>query len=307
MSSKPRRSRKQKRSQHVDEQFVSNEDNNDDVSANLDQLIVRSNEPSYNNKFMEIGNQDINNKETFVSSPMKSAPVQPSGSLLRNCAMAITGQTSIEPIKSIPNPKEHFEKKPEPEPLQEPIEESPQQYQQPMPPQTVNNVEIAQTENIKVCDQVQVPTQLRYDGYTDHSIPTDDKIVVINPNVTHRRHFNKKLFRISYIIVIILLVICFGIMFFIHKVKKHQKKLEMEKLINKIDTVKPNEIPETEEPTMEPVMEGGDFSNPSDYGFDETTFVDQMETEEPHTTPQPNQARMRDSRGRFVKAVDSVL
>ena len=94
MSGKHHKS-KRRRTQQTTEEFVSSNVNEDDSIANLNQLIVKNNETSYDPKYMDMGGKRQSNTLMNNSSAVEQ------GNLFRNCAMAIANQTSINPATPI--------------------------------------------------------------------------------------------------------------------------------------------------------------------------------------------------------------
>ena len=89
MSSKQRKQKKQHKSKQGND--------NDDYESNLDSLIVRGCKTSYDPRCFDISEQS--------NKPVLSAHDDGQGSLFRNCAMAINGETFIAPPTQISKPR----------------------------------------------------------------------------------------------------------------------------------------------------------------------------------------------------------
>lgn len=385
MSSKPHRQRKQKRSHSKTEQFENDEENGDDVSAELDRLIVRNNDTSYSPRAINIsGKTRSEQRETFANGRQESQQ----GNLFRNCALAINGQESVEPVKVILHPNEQFQPTQQETERNNPFEEQTnnqqnhQQFSQQSirefsqqesftPRETYNN--IPQNVNTNQQTEQRTPEQQesdndRYNDFVNMNIMNGDIIngdvmnefnnnapgvVYMTPNQTRKRPFNKKAFRIIYIIIIILLVLSFAALIFINKIIKHKEKLQKE---NKLSDNTPRtqtggqpieytpQSPHANEHINEqmneyendniidtsfiPAVSGG-YHDENDFEFNDEMIEDNYE-QQPQTAPstiqstppqatpstvpssfsqqqQIPQGRPRDNKGRFMKAVDSVL
>lgn len=269
--------RRHKKSRRVKNKDDDNNNNNsfddfDDetTDANLNQLIVKNNEPVFETPFMNMDNNavirsnDIGNGKILPTNRNYNNNIIITGknnndsdsSVFRNCAVAIAKQNRENPTEPLLKPlkKETFITPTDKE-SQHIIEndiittkQSQQQAQQ----------QAQQQSQKQQPQQVLETYNMKYDGITDYNNMTqtqygymiNDDIEMLEPLVYNNRRFNKKAFRIVYIIVIIVILLSLGCYWLINKINKHKKEIEEKKrenITNKEETKEEQLINDNEE------------------------------------------------------------
>ena len=348
MSGKHRKTKHRRTQEQTTEGFEPNEPmDDDDPMANLNQLIVRHNDTSYDPRYMDMGGKrQSNSTSTHVEQ----------GSLFRNCAMAIAANqsqeamaakketfTNVDCVPPVPSRQNKHISQDDlsNEMICHPKIENPMErpaynaegFEETVPvPQHPKQTPCNQPRNEQPMPQMnneQQPNNMKYEmdynatqnipmniipGYTNGNIPING-IMEYNPLVTHRRPFNKYAFRVSYGVVIGIAILLIITRYFLNSVRKHKQKLETENknttMAGGYEEYKPNDNIDNE---------NVDECNEDGQRLDRLTIPDKQVNEhiiDINDNENLNaklikdietiKSRQRDSRGRFVKNNDSLL
>lgn len=330
MSTRHHKQRKRKQNSSMDDLIEQPEKTEqleeDNGVVNLDQLIVRDEQPSYEPKYIDMNqtNSKNNKQERFT-------PNENQGSLFRNCAMAIAGKTTVEPLQPI---QETFTEQPRqqstPCPQQQPMEPETPPVPQPMPaiqqPASMEDIPFEQIREQQHGIQKCIPppmmkNEMNFDyGYrypVDHEV---ENMIDVDPLRTRRRPFNKRAFRITYIVIVIATILAFVLALVISKIRKHkaEKDKEKENTQHIVDTSAPT-IPEKQiviNPMPTPVINttNQQLTPPQIQTFDnnhlafDTAMMGGNENDKLiNDIEQIKNMRQRDNKGRFVKSTESIL
>lgn len=283
MSSKQHR---QKRRRIKKTEETPNDDNNievdtiddNNIDADLNKLIVTNNKTSYDPKYIDLANDNTRCNE---------------GSLFRNCAMAITGQTTIEPLKkNVDNTNNNIEDN-----------LTTKQNETPIP----DNDNINEDKS-----SASIPPKMRlsggneyYDNNEQNFMPFDgvalnnnNNVILSVPITKHCRHFNKKAFRICYIIIIICIILSIGSLYVINSITKYKEQREKQFTPTEQNDITHNQPMNIQNMPYENIqnnynLNGGDFN---DINLNER-IVEDLNNNVEKTKP----IKLRDKRGRFVK------
>lgn len=292
----PSKSRRQKKQHNKDKQNENQQIADDSVNASLDQLIVTNQEPTYEPRYIDINNMTNNQQQ--------NKQVCEEGSLFRNCAMAIAGKSTIQPLENnIANKQKQTitdNKQNDTQQNAETFEtiETNKQIEQNV---SVNDEKfaapVASSAQKRGVDYFEQPQYNQYDYYSNSCGEVSDNVVCRDPIAKRYRRFNKKMFRIFYCIIIVSILLLTGALCVIKNIKKYKlqhNQFNDNNLINNSNAdINLNNIANTQQPISE-----NDKNNINNlFGGDLNNAIEK-----------PKTIKLRDEHGRFMKQTnDDVL
>ena len=296
--------------------------------VNIDQLIVYPTENTYSSPTINV-NTGEHKKENFTNTKNTSSQ----GSLFRNCAMAIAGKKTVEPAQQIVTKQDDTNSQVPPvETFDSLIQEAQhsqfteaEQFMQTMDQEpTQQEQAVVTTNSSDSCTEEfnNEPQYIHLGHQCGHSHIGNScgEVVCSNPDFVHMRPFNRKAFRVAYIIIVLFFIGLFAAAIVIEGIKKHKNKCES---VLETDDKKPLPPPKVEN-TKVP-EETKNVSE--DIAVESVESVKSIETDQEDDTLNPynmtggdkfhedlysaiadiKRERARDERGRFVKQSDNVL